>query len=146
MLLVVGVYGSVHGSVRQCVAVRQCAAVRQCVAVCAAVCGSARSRVRQCVAVCGSAHGSVWQCALEKGDPKGWSTLLITALGSSWEKTVPCGHYIYIQKVAQNINVVLVCPYLSAVGISPIFPAYELTDPTLLGIFHLHHRARTRLV
>ena len=26
-----------------------------------------------------------------EGDPKGWSTLLVTALGS-WKKTVPCGH------------------------------------------------------
>ena len=25
------------------------------------------------------------------GDPKGWSTVLVTALGS-WEKPVPCGH------------------------------------------------------
>ena len=26
-----------------------------------------------------------------EGDPKGWSTVLVTALGS-WEKTVLCGH------------------------------------------------------
>jgi hypothetical protein len=28
---------------------------------------------------------------LEEGDPKGWSTALVTALGS-WERTVPRGH------------------------------------------------------
>jgi hypothetical protein len=28
---------------------------------------------------------------VREGDPKGWSTVLVTALGS-WEKTVPRGH------------------------------------------------------
>jgi hypothetical protein len=27
----------------------------------------------------------------KEADPKGWSTVLVTALGS-WEKTVPCDH------------------------------------------------------
>jgi hypothetical protein len=28
---------------------------------------------------------------MREGDPRGWSLVLITALGS-WEKPVPCGH------------------------------------------------------
>jgi hypothetical protein len=33
------------------------------------------------------------QCRQKEGDTKGWSTVLVTALGS-WEKTVPRGHLI----------------------------------------------------
>jgi len=31
------------------------------------------------------------KCIAREGDPKGWSTVLITALGS-WEKSVPRAH------------------------------------------------------
>jgi hypothetical protein len=39
-----------------------------------------------------------WDAMYWEGDPKGWSTVLITALGS-WEKPVPCSHSACNKKI-----------------------------------------------
>jgi hypothetical protein len=45
--------------------------------------------------------------SVRKGDPEGWSTVLITALGS-WEKPVPRGHVLMRQGDPEGWSTVLI--------------------------------------